>query len=71
MKPNEIRSELVLLGVTLQSIATSLDVSKQHVWQVVNGHRRNPRVQSAVAKALGRTLERVFPFEVPHVASQD
>ena len=60
MKPVEIKVELLRKGVTLQAIADDLKVSQPHVSQVVWGKRRSPRVEQAVADAIGRPVNKVF-----------
>jgi Ner family transcriptional regulator len=60
MKPVEIKVELLRKGVTLQAIANDLSVSQPHVSQVVWGKRRSVRVEEAVAKAIGKPVEKVF-----------
>lgn len=57
----ERKAGLVLKGITVRSIARDLGVSEGHVSQVLSGLRRSPRVEQAVAEAIGKPVERVFP----------
>ena len=53
-------------GRTMTSIAEELEVTLPHVSLVVSGERRSPRVEEAVAKAIGRPVEEVFdPVQQP------
>jgi len=56
----ERKAALVLKGVSLSDIARELGVSQQHVSQVVAGARRSPRVEEAVARAIGQSPEWIF-----------
>ena len=61
MTPVEIKVELLRKGKTLAEIASGLDLTPGHVSQVVWGKRRSPVVEEAVAKAIGRPVQKVFP----------
>lgn len=60
MTPPEIKAELVRREQTMTAIANELAVSPSHVAQVVAGKRRSPRVEQAVANAIGRPVAKVF-----------
>lgn len=60
MKPADRKAELVRRGVTLADIARALEVSGPHVSQVLYGKRRSPRVEQAIAEAIGKPVSRVF-----------
>lgn len=60
MAPNEIKAELVRREQTMTAIANELAVSPSHVAQVVAGKRRSPRVEEAIARAIGKPVGRVF-----------
>lgn len=45
--------QMKLAGISQQTIASNLGVSRQIVQQVVYGLRTSHRVQTAIAKALG------------------
>lgn len=60
MTPVDIKVELLRKGVTIASIAKELEVEAPHVSQVLHGKRRSPRVEQAIAKAIGRPVAKVF-----------
>ena len=62
MKPNEIRAELVLKGITITSIAKAEGTKQPNVSAVISGNQKTKRIQVAVAKAIGKTVEEVFPI---------
>lgn len=57
----ERKAALVLEGVSISEIGRQLGVSQQHVSQVLSGRRRSPRVEDAIATAIGKPIEEVFP----------
>ncbi len=61
MTPRERKAALVLKGRTMAEIARALKVEQGHVSQVVGGKRRSPKVEQAVAVAIGRPVSEVFP----------
>lgn len=63
MRPEDRRAELVRNGKTLADIARALGVTGPHVSQVVAGKRRSPRVERAVADAIGQPVDVVFEPE--------
>ena len=67
MKPNERKAAMMLAGVTGAAIARDLGCRGSHVSMVLNGGRRSARVEGAIAKAIGRPVEEVFP---PRVESE-
>jgi transcriptional regulator with XRE-family HTH domain len=46
---------------TLKELARRLGVSLGHVSRVVSGERHSPRIERAVARALGLSLREAFP----------
>lgn len=52
--------EIFRRGVNLSAVARSLEVTPQHVSQVVSGDRRSKPVEQAVADALGMPVDDVF-----------
>jgi hypothetical protein len=42
-------------------IAARLKVRKERVSEVLNDHRRDPRIEGAIAKACALPVEQVFP----------
>lgn len=61
MKPNEIMAELVLKNITTTAIGKTLGVHRPHVSAVIHGRSRTPRVRAAIAEALGKPVDEVFP----------
>ena len=59
---NAIERKVALLrkGISMSDIARQLDVTPQHVSMVVNGERRSPRVEDAIAAALDIPLHELF-----------
>ena len=62
MSPIDRKVELLRKGVSMSEIARELDppVSLNHVSRVVAGERRSPRVEAAIAEAIGLPLDAVF-----------
>lgn len=54
------KAALVLHGISTTDVANDLGVTRQHVWQVLTGKRRSPRVEHAIAQKIGKPVERVF-----------
>lgn len=65
MTPRERKAALVLRGIVMSDIARALDVAAAHVSLVVSGDRRSPRVEQAVADAIGLPIEDLFPPPEP------
>lgn len=61
MTPIDRKVELLRKGKSMSDIARALEVTPGHVSQVVAGERRSPRVEAAVAAAIGRPVQAVFP----------
>jgi DNA-binding XRE family transcriptional regulator len=64
MKPHEIKVEIYRRrpeGLTITSIAKSLGVSKQAVALIIERRQTSARIAQAVAAAIERPLEEVFP----------
>ena len=55
------KAELARRGVRQSDIARALDVSDTAVSDVVIGRSRSARIEQAIAAALGRAVEEVFP----------
>lgn len=60
MTGKEIRAALLLKNKYLTDIARENNVSKQFVSNVVNGHKRNSKVEYAVCRALGEPYHKVW-----------
>lgn len=54
------RKAALAYGATAE-IADKLELTRGHVSQVVNGKRRDRRVEVAVARKVGRPVRDVFP----------
>jgi len=61
MKPHEIRAALVLAQKKIKPIADALGVKPPQVHQVINGQRPNPRIRAAIAAAIGRPVDEIWP----------
>jgi len=68
MSARERKAALVLRGITGAHLARELEVSEQQVSQVLRGFRRSPRVEAAIAAAIGKPVGRVFPAVERRVA---
>lgn len=55
------KAALILQGVRQADIARKLGVAQTHVADVLHGRRRSARVECAIAEAIGRPAEEVFP----------
>lgn len=56
-RPNRrkmLRLALKQRGMTLTAFAESLGVSRPHLYLVLTGKRKSPRVEAAIAAELGR-----------------
>lgn len=64
MTPKQRKIALIDADASMSDIARKLDVTPSHVSQVVRGDRRSPRVEAAIADAVGSTAEEMFgPLE--------
>ncbi len=61
MEPNEIRAAMVLARVTITSIAKKLGVAPQWVHAVITGKRPTPRIRQAIAEAIGKPVDEIWP----------
>lgn len=57
----EITFSLRRVGSSQAEIARQLAVSRATVNQVVRGIERSRRVEAAIAKAIGKPLDRIWP----------
>lgn len=57
----ERKIALLRAGVTMTEIARDLGITVQHVSHVIAGKARSPRVEQAVAAAIGKPASQVFP----------
>jgi lambda repressor-like predicted transcriptional regulator len=56
----ERKAELVRREIGLADIAAAQGVTRQHVWHVLTGKRRSPRIEQAIADAIELPVEEVF-----------
>ena len=61
MHPEKIKYELRSRGLTATVIAEQVGVSPSTVSQVINYGHTSQRVMSAIAKAIGKTVEEIWP----------
>jgi transcriptional regulator with XRE-family HTH domain len=61
MNPWDRKAELVRRRVKQSEIARQLGFSRAYVSDVIAGNRRSERVEAAVAEAIGRDVDKVFP----------
>lgn len=57
----EIKSLLVLKGTSITEIARTAGVSREWVSLVVNGHKNSKRIRKAIAAAVGKSVEDLWP----------
>lgn len=60
LTPLDRKAELVRKGLSMSDVARQLGLSANHVSKVIAGERRSPRVERAVADAIGKPVEKVF-----------
>ena len=61
MKPLEIKIYLLRADVKQAEIAQFCKVSRTSITRVINGYSSSDRIQRAIAKAINRPVEDVFP----------
>lgn len=57
----EIKALIMLSGKTISSIAREARVTREWVSKVINRQRKSPRVQKAVADAVGKSVKELWP----------
>lgn len=57
----EIRAQLVLLGITQLDIAKAEGLTQQAIGMAIQGARQGLKARKAVAKALGKPVEEIWP----------
>lgn len=63
MNGKEITKNLRESGLSVNSIAEELGVKPPTVSQVIHRKRPNPRIRKAIASAIGRSVDEVWPPE--------
>lgn len=61
MTPNEIRGAMVTAGTTGRAIAKKFNISGQAVSNVIYGKSKSPRVRAAIANAISRQVDEIWP----------
>jgi transcriptional regulator with XRE-family HTH domain len=61
MEPLEIKILLLRAGITQASIAKKIGVTLPFVNQIIKGQRSTGRVRRAIAKAVGKRVEELWP----------
>lgn len=61
MTSREIKAALVTVGVRHIEIARAAGLSPQLVSEVIAGNRRNEKVETAIARVIGKPIDDVFP----------
>lgn len=70
MTSKEIFILMKLLDVTQTQVAAKLKVTVPAVNSVIKGLRHNPRIRQAIAAAVGRPVDQIWPPE-PHSTNND
>lgn len=68
MKPNEIRAALMLKNITITDIAKQLGAKRSNVSMVIYRVRPTPRIRTAIAEAIGKPVDEVFPPQTEDAA---
>ena len=63
MTPQEIRIEFIRAKTTMAEIARAAKVTRNFVWQVVYGLRHTRRIREAIAQAVGKSIQELWPEE--------
>lgn len=63
MTPTQIKRAIEDAGFTQAALAIDLDVSPQHVGQVVHGLATNHRVRCHIAKAIKQPVDRIWKIK--------
>jgi len=61
--PREIRAALVLADIKQANIARMLGVTRAAVSNTIAGRRRKPRIRQAIALAISKPVDAVWPPE--------
>jgi len=69
MTPIEIKIELLRVGVNQNQIAKKVGTAPTLVSQVIYGIRPTRRVRQAIADAIGKPIEQLWPEENPNKAA--
>jgi transcriptional regulator with XRE-family HTH domain len=61
MEAKMIKMLLLLMGVKQKDIAKMVNVTPPHVNYVITGKRNNPKVRQAIAEAVHRPVDELWP----------
>lgn len=61
MQRHKIKYELACVNLTLKDIADDLDVTVSMVSHVLARRYRSLRIEQAIAQAINKPIEKVFP----------
>ncbi|MFA5410193.1 MAG: helix-turn-helix domain-containing protein [Bacilli bacterium] len=64
MNPNEIKSELIKLGISQKEIARRCGVATSTVNQVLSGIRVSAKIRTEIASAIGKPANEIWPDDV-------
>lgn len=62
MTPNQIRAEMMLKNIRPVDIARRLNVTRSAVTNVIKGVKTSQRIREAIAEAIGKDVEAVWPL---------
>lgn len=65
MNANKIKGYLLINGGSVVGIARELGVSRQAVYQTINGEIRSPKIMAAISSAIGKPVEKIWPDAKP------
>ena len=68
--PIEIKIDLIRANILQSQIARKLGVSKVIITNVIKGRRTSRRVKKAIAKAIGRRVEELWPADAEAMAGR-
>jgi lambda repressor-like predicted transcriptional regulator len=63
MTPLEIKIELLKAGISIRQLARQEGVSHTAISYTIHGVNKGLRLREAVARALGKRLEEIWPSE--------
>lgn len=62
MTPNQIRAAMILKNVRPADIARRLNVTRGAVSNVISGLKTSQRIREAVAEAVGKEVDAIWPL---------
>lgn len=62
MTPNQIRAEMMLKNIRPVDIARRLNVTRSAVTNVIKGVKTSQRIREAIAEAIGKDVEALWPL---------